>query len=93
MTKEICKCGKPAVWFYMPGSSLYCDDCVPRGCSCNEHHVDINAYHPPLDSPHLPEGEVGIDWKWIEINQVWCYIDNKGREFPCCEYMYDNDEE
>jgi hypothetical protein len=27
---------KDSVWFYMPGTSHYCDDCVPRGCSyCN----------------------------------------------------------
>lgn len=30
-----CKCGKPAVWLYMPGDGQYCDDCVSRGCSCN----------------------------------------------------------
>jgi len=31
---------KMATWFYMPGSEggdlFACDDCVPRGCSCNE---------------------------------------------------------
>ena len=28
-------CDSKAVWFYMPGKSQYCDNCVPRGCSCN----------------------------------------------------------
>lgn len=30
------KCGCRAVWFYVPiGGREYCDNCVPRGCSCN----------------------------------------------------------
>ena len=37
--EEICdKCHNKAVWFYMPGTEKYCDDCVPRGCSCNIDH-------------------------------------------------------
>lgn len=32
---NICKC-KTATWEYIPcGWRYYCDDCVPRGCSCN----------------------------------------------------------
>jgi len=35
--KVKCNCGKIAVWVYMPGKGIWacCDDCVPRGCSCN----------------------------------------------------------
>lgn len=33
-------CGKPAIWSYMPGDAEACDDCVPRGCSCNEEPAD-----------------------------------------------------
>lgn len=41
--KETCDlCGKSVVWFYMPGTEQYCDDCVPRGCSCNEYPLDGN---------------------------------------------------
>lgn len=31
------KCPKPAVWNYSPspGNRYFCDDHVPRGCSCN----------------------------------------------------------
>ncbi len=33
------KCNKHAVWCYMPSQQndgdYYCDDCIPRGCSCN----------------------------------------------------------
>lgn len=31
-------CSNKAVWLYMPGRMgkvYYCDECVPRGCSCN----------------------------------------------------------
>jgi hypothetical protein len=37
-----CKCGKLAVWCYMPTehSLVCCEDCVPRGCSCNEYPID-----------------------------------------------------
>jgi len=39
VNKELCikcKC-KIAVWTYLPSEDdrYYCDDCVPRGCSCN----------------------------------------------------------
>jgi hypothetical protein len=92
--KEFCKCGQLAVWVYMPGfssgdSPYFCENCVPRGCSCNYRSVDENSYHPPLEKPDLPDGEEGFDWKWIEPNKVWCYIDDEGREYPCCEYEYD----
>lgn len=34
--KRLCnKCHALAVWLYMPGGDIYyCDDHVPRGCSC-----------------------------------------------------------
>lgn len=68
MNKEKCECGKNAVWFYMPGfidggNPFYCDDCVHRGCSCNDLPIegDNNTHHR---------------------------VDEKGREYPCCEYGY-----
>lgn len=89
---ELCDCGQKATWLYMPGFKegrpFFCDDCVPRGCECNHRYVDVNSYAPPLDSPDLPEG---TDWKWIEKDKVWCYIDEKGREYPCCEYDYEEE--
>ena len=30
-----CKCSNVAVWWYTPGTDMYCEDCVHRGCSCN----------------------------------------------------------
>jgi hypothetical protein len=96
MIKEKCNCGSEAKWLYMPSSSMenpfFCDDCVPRGCSCNSRHIDPNAYHPPLENPDLPDGEEGIDWTWVDDEKnEWCYIDEKGRKYPCCEFDYDEE--
>jgi len=65
-------------------------DCVNRGCDCNHRYVDPNSYHPPLDEPDLPDGEKGVDWTWVdEDKKAWTYIDEKGRQYPCCEYHHD----
>ena len=93
---ELCDCGKMAVWCYMPGFSsgerpYLCDDCVNRGCECNNHYVNEEYYSPALEKPNLPDkedGEEGKDWKWLDPGNVWCHVDEQGREYPCCEYMY-----
>lgn len=88
MEKELCECGKEAVWCYIPGygdgSSPYsCDECVNRSCDCNHRYVDPNTYHPPLDHPDLPtdqDGVEGVDWDWVdETKEAWQWIDKKGR--------------
>ena len=94
MSKELCSCGEIAVWDYMPGfsngsNSVFCNDCVPRGCECNYIYLDERTHNPPLKIQSSPEGEEGVDWKWIEKDIIWTYIDEKGREYPCVEYMYD----
>lgn len=103
MAKHLCDCGKIAVYCYMPASErdfnpYVCDDCITsadsEGCSCNWHYSNINAYHPPLDNPELPEGEEGKDWCWVpsqKENGGWQYIDEKGRPYPCCEYDFDEE--
>ena len=76
--KAKCKCGKLAVWLYMPsnemnpGDDMCCDDCVPRGCSCNSYPVDDNWEN---DNPDNWEQET----------------DNQGRLLPCCEWWYDEE--
>jgi len=97
MELELCrKCGKKAVYWYMPGyidnSSPYsCEDCVPRGCECGHRYVNVNAYHPPLSNPDLPT-EKDYPIKWIEEGKIWCHVDDKGREYPCGgEYDYNED--
>lgn len=91
----LCDCGKLATWCYMPGysngdSPYHCDDCVPRGCSCNHRYVTQDAYHPPLEQEDLPEGKEGKDWKWIEPG-VWAELDSRGREYPCAEHFYEEE--
>jgi len=51
-----------AAWCYMPNANYgeLCDNCVPRGCSCN-----------------IKDEETGE-----------MYLDEQGRELPCCEYDY-----
>ena len=69
-----------AEWFYMPFSdpdrpSAFCDECVPRGCSCN---LDLK------DDSMWDDEEYQKDPKnWVEE------LDEKGRRYPCCEFMYD----
>lgn len=47
MSKLKCKCGKTATWLYMPSSKIWvcCDNCVPRGCSCNTK-IDDSGEEP-----------------------------------------------
>jgi hypothetical protein len=96
--KEPCDCGEMALWCYLPGysddSSPYsCDECVHRGCSCNEYSTVPEHYHPPGGiSPDNEDGEENVDWKWLnEEKTSWAYIDERGRRYPCCEYMYEKD--
>ena len=96
MNKELCDCGKIASYWYAPASSsnenrFYCDDCVPRGCSCNNHrYIDVNTYEPPLDKEDLPTEE-DLPIKWIEEGKIWCHVDMQGREYPCCEFWYEEE--
>jgi len=86
--KHLCNCGKLATWWYMPGYSgggdpFHCDDCVPRGCTCNHKYLKEDYDNNPT------EEEEPI--KWIRENEVWTRVDEKGREQPCCEYSCDED--
>lgn len=64
-------CGKKAKWSYMPGSENYCDNHVPRGCSCNA------GLKEGID----PDSEAAKDpANWVEE------LDEHGRRQPCCEY-------
>lgn len=93
-----CDCGKDAAWIYMPGgkdgNNFFCDDCVPRGCTCNYRYTKSElAETPPKDK---------TKWKWIVFKdvpdyvdtpegEIWVYLDEKGRESPCCEFEYDSE--
>jgi len=89
--KHLCNCGKLAVWLYMPGyenneNSFVCDDCVDRGCQCNYYSIREEDYNPPIKGGILPTEE-DYPIKWIN-DYTWTKVDEKGREYPCCEYTY-----
>jgi hypothetical protein len=95
---EKCDCGQKATWIYMPGyssgcSPYFCDECVHRGCSCNEYSVVAEHYHPPGGiSPDEEDGKEGVDWIWTnEEKTSWANIDSRGRRWPCCEYEFDEE--
>ena len=90
-----CDCGKLATWTYMPSNIMahpfWCDDCVNRGCSCNHNHVG-SSYDFQDGEPDLSEdGVEGVNWKWIKKGKIWATIDEKGREWPCCEFDYEEE--
>jgi hypothetical protein len=92
--KYKCKCNNIATWDYLPGldDDVFCDECVPRGCECTHRYVSKDVYNPPLENPDSPKGNEGIEWKWLDENKThWCFIDEQGREYPCCEFSYDPD--
>ena len=95
MEKELCKCGKMAVWIYMPGyskgqSPFHCDDCVPRGCACEMWSLkEMTPEEYYKDSPDF-------DKSWVkyldgEYEGYWVPVDDMGRKWPCCEYHYDEE--
>ena len=62
-----CRCSELAVWCYAPTTSrkdiYYCEEHVPRGCSCNSNLFDDDAPigHPDQDlrvSPVDNEGRI-----------------------------------
>lgn len=83
-----CNCGNIAQWLYMPSFNeypFYCDDCVPRGCSCNN-----TSLSDPIAKEVIEEYEKGgFNYK-IENGNI-IPLDEQNREHPCCEYDYDKD--
>jgi len=72
---------------YMPSDGeksfpFYCEDCVSRGCSCNEWNIK------ECD----PEGIEDKDWKWInKIEGDYEQLDDNGQSLPCCEFAYEKE--
>jgi len=123
-----CNSNKLATWIYMPGYSnsikyeedCHCDDCVPRGCSCNneilngelskeeiqkqikellKQNIKIKNYGSKIHEVGK-ELEIITDKNLIKIlffnlttEQLLhfeiIFLDEKGREYPCCEYFYE----
>ena len=56
---------------------FYCDECVPRGCSCNQE---------------LKEGIDWESEEAKDPNNYFEKLDDKGRKWPCCEYFWSENE-
>lgn len=84
------------------GNPYYCDSCVPRGCSCNSESFYHEAYfgdnHTGSDIlEHMIENKIkfriadnminGEEAPYLSHKRV-IYLDEQGRELPCCEYMH-----
>lgn len=95
---SVCKT-KDAEWLYEPmgdRKNFFCDDCVPRGCTCN---IDFLEYGEPLDNKNLiyytkedlkdgyPDDNVGSKER-KEDSIAYEELDDKGRKEPCQEYSY-----
>jgi len=97
MKYKCADCGKLATWMYMPGDSdegtEYCDNCVPRGCSCNEVNVNSRFFENGEEYIELPDNDMveGHDWRWVEKDIRWEHL-FEGKQIPCCEYWYFEEE-
>jgi len=65
-------CGiRESVWTYMPGSSNACDECVPRGCSCNAEPLPgKEESNDPADfvEPRDEKGRLYPCCEWMPID-------------------------
>ncbi len=85
-----------ATWLYMPSSNnkespFFCDDCVLRGCECNWRSFGDNTqFYGTSEKKVFPQGIENVNWKYVNAEKnCWTFLDEKQREFPCCEYDYD----
>lgn len=76
MMTNRCDCGNIAVWLYMPSYSgeqhndFYCDDCVPRGCSCNMEPIDGNHENLAEDNWAEPVDDKGRKYPCCEYSYI-----------------------
>jgi len=69
---------KKAVWSLMSGIENACDDCVPRGCSCNREPIDGNPDNMCLSNWIEDVDSKGRKYPCCE----WA------RKYPFCELSY-----
>ena len=94
------KCDNMAVWLYMPSSKgrvFFCDNCVPRGCSCNVDN--IKEFGEPTNqnimwwSKDSTIEKLDNDGSLEKSENSFYYeiLDDENRRSPCCEFEYDED--
>lgn len=62
MELKCSECGEKAVWEYTPSSRElgYCDNCIPRGCSCSIGEIDEQGREYPCCEYDYYEGGFDI---------------------------------
>jgi hypothetical protein len=101
LEKMNCKCGKIAVWNYLPATEVaqtyFCDDCVPRGCTCNWRNEEYDGVPEHRNWRRITKEEYDAEMKNFYVfnkklknnyKKIWEYTDEKNRPYPCCEYDY-----
>lgn len=97
------ECDNIAQWCYLPNCDVetlkgfYCDECVPRGCTCNI--LDFELFGEPDENKNVgfyDKDEKNFDEKDMykerkDSTFYYEYLDEKCRRFPCCEYDYSED--
>jgi hypothetical protein len=74
-----------AKWEYLPrGYSYYCDDCVPRGCSCN---VDENGIEDKDNKGRLLPC---CEYDYLYNGWTANYLLNKGSKYPKWINIYES---
>lgn len=75
-------CDNDAKWYYMPhtnGRRYYCDNHVPRGCSCNKYSIH-----------EFGEPETSQKFYWCNKEEtIYEYLDDNNLPYPCCEFDYE----
>lgn len=80
----------------MPGSSngepFYCEECVPRGCTCNVYALKEFPDDIPEDNVIFWDKDME-NCTNIRTDNSFYYetLDETGKRYPCCEYWYDED--
>lgn len=100
----VCKKNITSYWLYMPGNSkkddIYCNDCVPRGCSCNqEEFKSIENIKDNLE--YYKKNRNIFDLTYLLLNEKREIVNdvteaksyelvNKEEKMlsPCCEYNW-----
>lgn len=74
------------------GYPYYCEDCVPRGCFCNnEYEEEYDGKITTIQEIIAMVEEQGGKWKWKDKGKSISWIDEQGRELPCIEFLYRKD--
>lgn len=78
---------------YSNGKDFYCDDCVPRGCSCNVFSLDEFPIDGTSEKNYIFWNKALTEFTHGKTDESAYYeeVDEKGRRFPCCEFSYDEE--